>query len=70
MRIKRRCKNCGTVIDMSVGRHYLVTDANEKGFAGAMSGYTCYKAFDCQNCGCQFLAGIRLDRKIGVKEEN
>ena len=64
MKIKRHCKNCGAVIDMSKERHYVAVTRSEQSFSVSLSAYkiTKFDAFDCQECGCQYLAGVREDR--------
>lgn len=53
MKIRRHCKNCGTVIDMSSERHYVVAVRKD------LCNLVHFDAFDCQNCGCQYIAGVR-----------
>lgn len=63
MRIKRHCKNCGAVIDMSKDRHYVVkVQAGDN--ALIRSSYSYADAYDCQECGRQYLAGFREIHKL------
>lgn len=70
---KTRCKVCGKKMQYTVDRHYVVYHDN--GALGALSGRTCYDAFDCAYCGSQIIVGVRetgepISSIEGSEEEN
>lgn len=67
MRIKRHCKNCGAIIDVSKERHYVVKLRSSDG--GWMRDGLCADAYDCQECGCQYIAGIREINTIKKEDQ-
>ncbi len=58
---KIKCKVCKTWFIPDKEQRYTVKEND--GLSSLTKGVRTFDAFDCPVCGCQCLAGIRLDRK-------
>lgn len=57
---KITCKVCGNVFELTEGRHYIAREKTELCLIGSNKmETTLYDAFDCPNCGCQYIANER-----------
>lgn len=66
MKKRRRCANCGAVLELTEERHYIAV--NEGKSDGALFSKPVFiDAYDCQVCGRQFMAGIRA-KKVEVRK--
>ena len=58
MRKKKRCANCGAVLELTEDRHYIATDQDRTNPLFPKT--ILIDAYDCQICGRQYMAGIRV----------
>ena len=54
------CKSCGNIFELTEQRHYIAREKTEMFLiASNKMEPTLYDAFDCPNCGCQYIANER-----------
>ena len=58
MRKKKRCANCGAVLELTEDRHYIVAEQDRTNLLFPKT--ILFDAYDCQICGRQYLAGVRV----------
>jgi len=57
---KTTCKVCGYVFELTKKRHYIAREKTELFLLPSNKMEpTLYDAFDCPNCGCQYIANER-----------
>lgn len=64
-----KCKICGERMRLKSENRYEVIE-KPVGFDCLVKGITTYEAFDCPNCGCQNIVGIRKPKFEEKKCEN
>ena len=61
MKKRKRCANCGAVLELTEERHYIAVEAT-KNDGLLYQKPIFFDAYDCQVCGRQYLSGIRAKK--------
>ena len=61
---KTTCKVCGYVFELTKKRHYIAREKTELFLLPSNKMEpTLYDAFDCPNCGCQYIANEKQSER-------
>lgn len=62
---KTTCKVCGYVFELTKKRHYIAREKTELFLLPSNKMEpTLYDAFDCPNCGCQYIAKEKQSERL------